>query len=104
MMPRHAAIWSNLTILLLSACGQSRPPADAVHVRHLAELKAITDSCGLPASSLQLTGDNRLDVRVPPNAKYESVDCALRMLKNSSVSTSKMSFIGNEAHELEKAR
>jgi hypothetical protein len=66
----------------------------------LATLHSITRSCGLPASALQLRGEE-LRMKPPMDAKYTSVDCMLQRIKHWT-GAMKMGFVGNEAYSNEK--
>jgi 16S rRNA C967 or C1407 C5-methylase (RsmB/RsmF family) len=85
-----------LVLSMIEACGPSVPAIDLRESR-LATLKSITQRCGLPEDSLQLSGTDDLHVRPPVDAKYESVDCALAELKKANMPL-KMGFVGNEVY------
>jgi hypothetical protein len=80
---------------MVAGCARNQPAGNLRETR-LATLKAITQRCGLPETSLRLVGTDDLHVRPPVDAKYESVDCALAELKKANMPL-KMGFVGNEA-------
>ena len=96
-MPRRTDL---VSFLLLAAAASCDGPArsDAPRSRE-AELARIADHCGLPRSSLRLAAGAELHIRPPPDARYQSIDCLMRELRNSRVVRNlPMGFVGNEAY------
>jgi len=77
-------------------CSERQPkPPVTLHEQRQQILDRIADTCGLARSTFKLNGDDDLHIQPDPNAKYESVDCALTALKKANMPV-KMGFVGNE--------
>ena len=62
--------------------------------RNQAFLEAVAHECGLPPPTLKLIGEDHVQLQPAPDAKYESVDCALgKLLPKKDL---KLGFVGNE--------
>jgi hypothetical protein len=89
-----------LTLALCDSCTAQEPKQASVHDQRQAALYQIADRCGLPRSSVPLTGEAELHFTPPPDAKYESVDCALSAMRKSNLLL-KMGFVGTEYYSNE---
>lgn len=78
---------------VLTACAQQPLPAGTDQQI----LDRIADECGLPRTVFDLREHREVYIKTPFDAKYESIDCALKEIKKSGVPF-KMGFIGNEAY------
>ena len=84
--------------LLAGACGHGAASADQPGSPRIAQLRAITDKCGLPPSAARLVGANDLHLQPPFDAKYASVDCLIKEVKSAGF-PEKVGFVGNEAYQ-----
>lgn len=80
--------------LALPSCAGAKEVAQS-------DLDAISDSCHLDRSAMQLEEKNTLRFQPPADTKFEALDCALRKLKEAKFSNMKMGFVGNERYDPE---
>jgi hypothetical protein len=95
--------WLFVALIALGSQASDASPkqwAAMTRSERVATLRNITRSCRLPASALQLKGEE-LHMKPPTDAKYSSVDCMLKRIKPWP-GTMKMGFVGNEAYSNEK--
>ncbi|HYE29090.1 MAG TPA: hypothetical protein VEA61_12785 [Allosphingosinicella sp.] len=88
----------------VSAPPEGRRSAASLREERLALLRTIASGCGLPASSLSLTGIDQVSVgRLPASASVESVECLLRTFDRRGMPF-KLGFTGSEAPDPGKTR
>lgn len=83
-----------ITMLAALATAAQSYVADARPVRlSQRQINRIAAECRVPRSWMQRRSDGVLRVHVPPNARYQSVDC---VLQRTRLQGPPMGFIGNE--------
>jgi hypothetical protein len=88
--------WLAIVALPLSGC------SGVIHTATKQErLDELATSCGLPKDTLHLENSGSVLMHLSPDAKFESVDCALQKIKTTEFAN-KLGFVGNEAYRPEK--
>jgi hypothetical protein len=83
------------TVLLATACQQGDAQGASLLKQRQAKLDQIADLCRLSRSTFKLVGPEELQLEPSPDAKYESLDCALAEIRKTNIPF-KMGFVGNE--------
>jgi biopolymer transport protein ExbD len=88
-MPKRTNISSILIIgaLLVSGC-TAHPSADQT------KLDEMASACNLPKGSAIHQPDDRVELKIPRDAKFDDVACLLEKLKSAGVKN--LGFVGNE--------
>jgi len=85
-----------LLVAMLLAAGCAKPESEKQKA-----LDAIATRCHLPTSVFKLEDSGELHFVPSPDAKFESVDCAVKAAQAAHLFT-KIGFVGNETYEPEK--
>ena len=105
-MPRRTDISSILIIGAASvgaaACAQTSDPVANSTDQPASEKRIVLDriaaECSLPSTTFVLVEDAEIRIQPGPDANFESVDCALRRVREADlVKDLPMGFVGNEA-------
>lgn len=90
-------------ILLLAAIMFQSPATDAPFSSRStvdqAKLDAMSDACRAPRIWLRSLGDDRVDFRPSPDAKYAKVVCVFKKMRRSNLPMN-LGLVGNAAPEL----
>lgn len=104
-MPRRTDISSILIVGgLLAACSAEAPvaPPDP-RAERIASLEKISAGCGLPASTLKLTGADEVAIQLPGDVDDEKFDCLLMAIRKADPKL-KFGFVGNESYDVGNQR
>jgi hypothetical protein len=86
-----AAIAAIACLSCQKPAAQEKPSRDPIQ----RVLDQIAKKCGLPPSTFKRIGKDELTLQLSPDARYESVDCALTELNKAKLPL-KLGFVGNE--------
>ena len=87
-------VLSALGIAVASTAARS---ADIRHAR-VTQLRAIARSCGMPVSSLKLSGMDFVHVRAPAHPRYRQLNCVFTALSRAGFRT-QTGYVGNETFD-----
>jgi biopolymer transport protein ExbD len=86
-MPKPTNIATIICALLVSGC-TAHLSADQT------KLDGMASSCNLPKGSMIQHPDDRVELKIPRDAKFDDVGCLFEKLKSAGVKN--LGFVGNE--------